>query len=435
MEFTNQILYLAALIMLFGMAFSAFRGVASSIKSDESIYFWFFGLVVQMISFAGFYLYPYVGEWALVMGNTGQLAVDLLLAMLFRSFRAQVPKFYVLTVGWVLIIFAVAVSSLSYIDRMLLVCIATIGVSIWQLYELFRAQKSLHSIFILFLQTAISLQILLCASRVILFHAEGANIIHSLMHQTEYDDDSLEIQIRMLLVFLYVLIFMGIGNFYFEKIWRISENMIHVREDQMLETLQSLATSRDNETGQHLVRTQAYVKLLCYSLREMGCYGDILIDSYIEQVVKVTPLHDIGKVGIPDEILLKEGPHTDAEREVMKSHAALGERILTLSDHDSDDAMIQMAAAMAGSHHERWDGTGYPRGLKGTSIPLAARIMSLADVYDALTTSRIYKKAWPHEDAVTEIGRQKGKAFDPTVVEAFMRVKDDFHDVAEQMKG
>lgn len=435
MEFANQILYLAALIMLFGMAFSAYKGVASSIKSDDSVYFWFFGLVVQMISFAAFYLYPYVGDLALVVGNAGQLAVDLLLAMLFRSFRVQVPKFYVLSLGWLVIVFGAVVAGLPYIERMLLVCIVTIGVSIWQIYELFRLQKSQHSVFILFLQAAISLQILLCAFRVILFHAEGGNAIHSLVHLTEYNDDSLEIQIRMLLVFLYVLIFMGIGNFYFEKIWRISENMIHVREDQMLETLQSLATSRDNETGQHLVRTQAYVRLLCHSLRDMGYYGEVLTDPYIEQIVKVTPLHDVGKVGIPDEILLKQGPHTDAEREVMKSHAALGERILTLSDRSADDALIQTAAAMAGGHHERWDGKGYPRGIEGAAIPLAARIMSLADVYDALTTSRIYKKAWSHEDAAAEILRQKGKGFDPAVVEAFMRVKDDFREVAERMKG
>lgn len=435
MEFANQILYLAALIMLFGMAFSAYKGIGSSVRSEASVFFWFFALVIQIITFVSFYLYPYVGDWALVLGNTSQLAVDLLLAFLFRSFRAPVSHVYVLTMGWGLLIYAAAIAGLQYEARMLLVCTMTITVSLWQIYELLKGIRRQRSVFLLFLMTVIAAQTFLCALRVILVHADSGSAMHALIHKTEYDDDVVEIQIRMLLVFLYVLIFMGIGNLYFEKIWRLSEQMVHVREDQMLETLQSLALSRDNETGQHLVRTQAYVRLLCHTLREMGFYTDVLTDANIEQIVKVTPLHDIGKVGIPDEILLKHGPHTDAEREIMKSHAALGEKILSLANHGSDDALIQTAAALAGGHHEHWDGTGYPRGLRGEAIPLAARIMALADVYDALTTIRIYKKAWTHEDAVAEIVRQKGKGFEPAVVEAFMRVNERFREVAERMRG
>lgn len=435
MELANQIVYLAALIMLFGMTFSAYKGLSSSVKSENAAFFWFVALISQLVSFACFYLYPYLGDWTLLIGNVSQLAVDILLLLLFRSLRVDVPKFYVFTIGWWLLLYAVIFLSLDFTHAVTIGCVLTIVLSSWQIYELLLLQRQRYSLFILFLIAAIALQMVLCSLRIVLAHTDMNLASHMLLHKSMYDDDALELQIRMMLVFLYVLIFMGIGNYFFEKVWWRLDALVHTREEQMLSTLQSLASSRDNETGKHLVRTQAYVRLLCHSLRSMGCYVEALTDDYIDQLVRVTPLHDIGKVGIPDEVLLKHGPHDAREREIMKTHAALGERILKLSGAASNDLLIQTAAAMAGSHHEHWDGTGYPQGLVGEAIPLAARIMALADIYDALTTSRVYKAAWSHEDATAEILRQKGKGLDPLVVEAFMNEKEAFRQIAEQMKG
>lgn len=435
MTIATQIFYLVALVMVFGMAFSAYKGVASSIRSEASVYFWFFALLAQMVSFASFYLYPYVGAWSLVVGNASQLAVDLLLALLFRSMRNAVPRQYILPLGWVLVVYAVLVAELPYVYQVLCVCVASMVVACWQLYELVQLQQRQRSIFIVFLVAAISALVGLSLLRAMLVLPSSDDVLYQLLQKAAYDSSPLELQARMLMVFMYVLVFMGIGNLFFEKTWRISEEMVHIREDQMLMTLQSLAASRDNETGEHLLRTQAYVKLLCQALRDTGRYQDALTAQRVDQMIKVTPLHDIGKVGIPDEILFKQGPHTDSEREIMKSHASLGERILLLSSHGAGDELIHTAAAMAGGHHEHWDGSGYPKGLAGEAIPLAARIMAVADVYDALTTIRVYKQPWSHEDAVAEIVDYNGRYFDPAVVNAFLKVQEDFRAISKQMQG
>jgi response regulator RpfG family c-di-GMP phosphodiesterase len=149
---------------------------------------------------------------------------------------------------------------------------------------------------------------------------------------------------------------------------------------------------------------------------------------------KAAPFHDIGKVAIPDHILLKPGPLNDEEWEIMKTHAAIGESVLRASatDNNSDDAVINSAINIAGCHHERWDGTGYPYGLKSGYITLEERIMSLADMYDALVTKRPYKDGWSHQDAVKEIVSKNGTFFDPTVVEAFMQEDGTFQRIAKQ---
>jgi response regulator RpfG family c-di-GMP phosphodiesterase len=166
----------------------------------------------------------------------------------------------------------------------------------------------------------------------------------------------------------------------------------------------------------------------------MGIYEAQLTPSDIERMVKAAPLHDIGKVGIPDSILRKNGPLNAEEWEVMKTHAALGEQVLRAANEDSDKSLkvLEMAIDIAGGHHEKWDGSGYPRGLAGEGIPLAARIMSLADMYDALVNERAYKEKWTHEAACEEIARHKGKIFDPAVVEAFVLEKPFFYEIAQQ---
>jgi response regulator RpfG family c-di-GMP phosphodiesterase len=211
------------------------------------------------------------------------------------------------------------------------------------------------------------------------------------------------------------------------------KKMLNNSELQFLSTLNALAKARDNETGNHIIRTQHYVNLLAIRLRTDGHYLDLLTVSFVHSLVKAAPLHDIGKVGIPDKILLKKGPLTEAEWTIMKTHTLIGESILQSGDIEKDDAqsdVITKAINIAGGHHEKWDGTGYPRGLAGESIPLEARIMMLADVYDALVSQRVYKKAWTHEDAVKEIKREKGTRFDPFIVDAFIDEMETFREIA-----
>lgn len=205
-------------------------------------------------------------------------------------------------------------------------------------------------------------------------------------------------------------------------------------ELQLLTSLNALAKARDIETGNHIIRTQNYVKVLALRLKTEGHYTEILSDQFIDLLYKAAPLHDIGKIGIPDHILLKNGTLTDDEWEVMKTHTLIGESVLDAAHHDrgSDLDVISKAIKIAGGHHEKWDGSGYPRGLAGEAIPLVARIMALADMYDALVSERVYKKAWPSEKAAEEIISRRGSHFDPLVVEAFIAEEDTFRVIAER---
>lgn len=207
-------------------------------------------------------------------------------------------------------------------------------------------------------------------------------------------------------------------------------------ETQLLSSLGALALARDNETGNHIVRTQHYVRALAERLRLEGHYKDKLSDDAIDALFRAAPLHDIGKIGIPDRILKKEGDLTDDEWTTMKTHALIGESVLGAVniERDEDSDVVAKAILIAGGHHEKWDGTGYPRGLSGQAIPLEARIMSLADIYDALVSARVYKQAWTHEEAVLEITSKRGTQFDPKVVDAFIAVQEIFRDIANNYR-
>ena len=221
------------------------------------------------------------------------------------------------------------------------------------------------------------------------------------------------------------------------------QDRLHVAEvkqeqtvDQMLSSLNALAMARDNETGNHIIRTQHYVKALALRLRQMGYYADSLSDKKIKLLYKAAPLHDVGKVGISDSILLKPGRLNEEEWETMKTHTLIGESVLSSAESqlDGDEDVIATAILIAGGHHEKWDGSGYPRGLKGENIPLAARIMSLADMYDALVSERVYKEKWTHEMAANEILSKRGIQFDPLVVQAFIAEEEQFQKIAERYK-
>jgi response regulator RpfG family c-di-GMP phosphodiesterase len=205
-------------------------------------------------------------------------------------------------------------------------------------------------------------------------------------------------------------------------------------ELQLLSSLNALAKARDNETGNHIIRTQHYVKVLSLRLRSEGHYVDHLSDTSIDLLVKATPLHDIGKIGIPDHILLKKGPLTEEEWIVMKTHTSIGESVLDAVEieRDIESDVIAKAIKIAGGHHEKWDGSGYPRGLREDNIPLEARIMSVADMYDALVSKRSYKNAWEHQDAVDEILKRRGTFFDPLVIDAFVIEQQTFQKIAQQ---
>ncbi|WP_310602730.1 response regulator [Anaerosporobacter sp.] len=186
-------------------------------------------------------------------------------------------------------------------------------------------------------------------------------------------------------------------------------------------SLVNILKSRDNNTGGHAKRTQAYVKIIAEECRRMGIYPDILTDSYMQNVIKAAPLHDMGKINIPDYILQKAGTLTEQEFEFVKSHVIVGgEMIKETMGNIEEEAFIEVAVQTARYHHERWNGGGYPEGLSGEQIPLAARIMAVADVFDALVSKRIYKEPVRIDDTFNIIFMSAGTHFDPLITQVFL---------------
>jgi putative two-component system response regulator len=203
-------------------------------------------------------------------------------------------------------------------------------------------------------------------------------------------------------------------------------------QDVTIHALARLAETRDNETGNHILRTQEYVRTLASRLQRNPRFADRIDDHLVALLAKSAPLHDIGKVGIPDRILLKPGRLDADEWEIMKTHAQLGADALVHAERDVAHPVefLQCAKQIARSHHERWDGHGYPDGLAGEAIPLPARLMALADVYDALISQRVYKPPFPHEQAFAMIVAERGRHFDPDVVDAFVDCHAELNAVA-----
>lgn len=203
-------------------------------------------------------------------------------------------------------------------------------------------------------------------------------------------------------------------------------------QDVAIVALASLAETRDNDTGNHVRRTQSYVEILADRLRSNARFAPVLSEDNIELFYKSAVLHDIGKVGIPDRILLKPGKLTDDEFEVMKTHTILGRDAILSAERllDAPNDFLRFGREIALSHHERWNGTGYPEGLAGEAIPVSARLMAVADVYDALISRRPYKKPFSHEQSVAVIGAERGRHFDPDVADAFLDSTEDFRQIA-----
>lgn len=216
---------------------------------------------------------------------------------------------------------------------------------------------------------------------------------------------------------------------------RMEENQII--QNASIRALAHLAETRDPETGEHIKRTQKYVELLARKLQTHPRFKDILTSHFISLLTKSAPLHDIGKVGIPDNVLLKPGPLDDEEWEIMKTHAAIGAYAIELTEQDISQPIefLSLSKEIAHWHHERWDGKGYPDGLTGDDIPISARFMAVADVFDALTSKRVYKEAMPYLEAKKIIISGRGKHFDSDIVDAFINIFDEFCDVAREFQS
>lgn len=228
-----------------------------------------------------------------------------------------------------------------------------------------------------------------------------------------------------------------------QNAWLESEVARRMAENQRIQdvamrVLASVAEVRDMETGAHILRTQNYVRVLAQTLARNPAYSDVLTPEIIELYSKSAALHDLGKVGIPDAILLKPGKLDPEEWEVMKTHAKLGADAIWQAIRSEPEGegleFLHVAMEIAHYHHEKWDGSGYPEGLSGTDIPLSARLMAVADVYDALICPRVYKAAMPEEEAIRIIVEGRGSHFDPALVDAFLACEQEFRAIAERYR-
>ncbi len=208
-------------------------------------------------------------------------------------------------------------------------------------------------------------------------------------------------------------------------------------KDIIIVAMGEMAEHRDTETGGHIHRTRAFVKALAEGLFRQGKFMEILTPEYITLLYKTAPLHDIGKVAIPDAILLKDSRLTVEEFEEMKKHTTYGEEVIDKLTMMAGEPMAFLLCAkdMVGSHHEKYDGSGYPRGLAGNDIPLAGKIMAIADVYDALMTKRAYKPALSHEETMVIMKEGRGNHFDPVVFDGLLYVEEEFRSIAEKNRN
>lgn len=217
-----------------------------------------------------------------------------------------------------------------------------------------------------------------------------------------------------------------------EALQRHSEKMLSIQDNTII-GMANLIESRDGDTGGHIKRTSSYVKILANAAKEAGYHAEILTDDYIELLVKAAPMHDIGKIAVPDSILKKPGKFTKEEYEQMKCHAAEGGRIVReVLGNIEEVEFVEIAEQIAAGHHEKWDGTGYPRGQKGEEIPLCARIMAVADVFDALVSKRCYKEPMSADEAFTVIAQSAGTHFDARLTALFLKRRSEVETVMKE---
>ncbi|MBT9586276.1 two-component system response regulator [bacterium] len=223
-------------------------------------------------------------------------------------------------------------------------------------------------------------------------------------------------------------------NHYLESEVRRRTEEVTAIQEVTIHAMASLAETRDSDTGNHIRRTKHFLRLLAEKVRYNPRFSDFLCDSTIDMLYKSAPLHDIGKVGIPDRILLKPGRFEPHEFEIMKTHTTLGRDAIVRAEQELglEVEFLRHAKEIAYYHQEKWDGSGYPEGLSGEKIPLSARLMAVADVYDALVSRRVYKEGMPHEKAVQIILEGKGSHFDPDLVDAFLELQPEFQEISRR---
>ena len=439
MELVNQTFYFIFGSLVLAIGIGAYRQYRLH-NSTGYAFFWLLTLGLMAVSSFSFGLATLFPGWLLALANTTLVFSGLALALLFRSWNHKQEQViapttvYAYWIGFCafLIAFSVLRTQLSFEARVIWIS-GIYGVTLaWALLELHRLHKKERSFHLPFLQTILFTQLVLLAYRLYEITATDMNVVNL---YTEKPETAV---LRIASISLALLVYIAIGNFLYERLWRQEEKKASDTETIMLSSLNSLALARDNETGNHIIRTQKYVRLLAERLKQMGHYTDILSKANIDRLYRAAPLHDIGKIGIPDNILYKSGPLTKEEWGVMKTHTNIGEFVLSSAKSQLSDVhhnmVVEAAIEIAGAHHEQWDGGGYPHGLKEQDIPLAARIMSLADMYDALISERVYKREWTHQEAEEEITRRSGTQFDPLVVEAFKAEASEFAAIAQKYK-
>ncbi|MDP3621370.1 MAG: HD domain-containing protein [Polynucleobacter sp.] len=437
MELANEVLYLGFGLIFFGLSFNTYHNLKLQFPLHSQKAFWAFSVLCMSLSCFVLVLFPlFKHSLPLLSGSLLMVAAEIGLCLLFKSLNSRPKKWVVMLSLLALLPIGMGLGLIElyqgYEIQVVYLSTITITLSVWQLIELNKQYRKFASIYILFLLVAIIAQIMMWLFRIwtVTSSEYGGTQFHF------FNESIPEFIAQVVVVVLYALIYIAISNFYYDQLVASEKQRRHEKEDQMLLALEKLALARDNETGNHIIRTQHYVRALAKQLRESGHYLDKLSNEAIEAMFKAAPLHDIGKVAIPDSILLKAGPLTADEWDIMKTHAAVGESVLLASAANLSvrDQVIQAAIQIAGAHHEKWDGTGYPRGLRGVAIPLEARIMALADMYDALVSQRPYKHGWAYADAIKEIVACKGTHFDPAIVDAFIAAQDEFTLIAEQFK-
>lgn len=430
MQLANQTFYIAIFIVLVGLMA---RFLAS--KDDDRAHFksiyWPAGLSFLAVSMLGYAIAPWGGKGVLALANIFLVAGAANISLLFCYWNKSLTQSNRVLAIVLFATASVADISLQFFgtpqDRIHLMNIVLGIFCIWQIAVLSQLHKK---------DGAYQIKLLIMVE-VIQF---GARVSRSLLTLGEselfegfYQEGGWAFAMRIVSILALATICILITNYYLEKVLHEYRRSSWAIEDGMLNSLNALSMVRDNETGNHILRTKNYVRALAERLKATGVYEDQLSEKAIDYIVKAAPLHDIGKVGIPDTILKKPGSLTDEEWQIMKTHAGLGRDVLTAAKlKDAKHThVLDAAIQIAGCHHEAWDGSGYPQGLKGEEIPLAARLMSLADTYDALVNERVYKKEWSHDEACAEITSLKGKRFDPLVVEAFIQEKENFLRISE----
>jgi HD-GYP domain-containing protein (c-di-GMP phosphodiesterase class II) len=434
MLLANQTFYLAIFVTYLGLMASFFWGRGNQ-KDQYRVLYWPFALMLFAASSLSFYLASWAGKPILIIANLSLVAGALCISLLFNQWNKSLSVTKAFFAGFWFISIASAYLYLLNVgstqDRIHLMNIALSVISLWQLKTLFLILKKegVYQIKLLIAVEFFQLGTRVLRSVFLLINPDVA--LPSL-----YQEDILGFSLRISSFLSNLVVCILITNYYLEKLMHEHQKSAHAIENGMLDSLNALSMVRDNETGNHILRTKQYVQMIATRLRDMGVYKSELSETAIDEMTKAAPLHDIGKVGIPDNILKKNGPLSEEEWVIMRTHASLGEDVLraAMVEDARHTNVLDTAIKIAGGHHESWDGSGYPKGLSGQDIPLPARIMALADMYDALVSERVYKGKWTHEQACAEIYSLKGLRFDPAVVDAFMVEKEGFARIAELYK-